>query len=74
MSSGGQGATNQLVHDWIYWETGKTTFEARRQIVQDRAAPASVAIILGAGALVLWKFCRRYFSVLLRPMRMGREA
>jgi CubicO group peptidase (beta-lactamase class C family) len=58
MVSGGQGAVNQLVHDWIYWETGKLTFEARRQIIQDRLVPASVAIILGALALVVWKLFR----------------
>jgi CubicO group peptidase (beta-lactamase class C family) len=55
MASGGRGATNQLAHDWVYWETGKVTFEARLQIVQNRLAPASVAIILGATALVLWR-------------------
>ena len=53
--SGGQGALNQLVHDWVYWETGKVTSEARRQIVYDRLVPASVAIILGAIVLTLWK-------------------
>jgi len=58
MASGGRGATNQLGHDWIYWETGKITFEARLQIVQDRLVPASVAFILGAIALALWKLLR----------------
>jgi hypothetical protein len=55
MGSGGRGATNQLSHDWIYWETGKITFDARLQIVQSRLAPASVAIIVGAIAIILWK-------------------
>ncbi len=55
MASGGRGATNQLSHDWVYWETGKVTFEARRQIAQKRLASASVAIILGAIALALWR-------------------
>lgn len=55
MVSGGQGSLNQLVHDWIYWETGKVTFEARREIVFRRLVPASVAIICGAIALVLWR-------------------
>jgi CubicO group peptidase (beta-lactamase class C family) len=54
-TSGGRGATNQLSHDWIYWETGKITFDARLQIVQSRLAPASVAIIVGAIALILWR-------------------
>jgi CubicO group peptidase (beta-lactamase class C family) len=58
MVSGGKGAVNQLAHDWIYWETGKVTFEARRQIMLDRLVPASVAIIIGAIALVLWKLLR----------------
>ncbi len=56
MSSGGRGATNQLVPDWVYWETGKVTFEARRQIVQNRIVPASIAIMVGAIALVLRQF------------------
>jgi CubicO group peptidase (beta-lactamase class C family) len=58
MVSGSRGAVNQLGHDWVYWETGKVTFEARRQLVYDRLAPASVAIILGAIALALWKLPR----------------
>ena len=57
--SGGQGTLNQLVHDWVYWETGKVTFEAQRQVVYDRLAPASVAIILGALVLVWWKLLRK---------------
>ena len=73
MASGGRGATNQLVHDWTYWETGKVTFEARRQIVQNRIVPALVAIILGASVLVLWKLFRPHFSVLRRPLRFGPE-
>jgi CubicO group peptidase (beta-lactamase class C family) len=55
MISGGRGATNQLGHDWVYWETGKLTFEARRQVAQDRVVPASVAMIIGTIAIVLWK-------------------
>jgi CubicO group peptidase (beta-lactamase class C family) len=58
MVSGSRGAVNQLGHDWVYWETGKVTFEARRQLVYDRLAPASAAIILGAIALALWKLSR----------------
>jgi CubicO group peptidase (beta-lactamase class C family) len=57
-ASGGRGATNQLVHDWVYWETGKVTFEARRELVYTRLMPASVVIILGAIALVLWKLLK----------------
>jgi CubicO group peptidase (beta-lactamase class C family) len=58
MGSGGRGATNQLVHDWIYWETGKVTSEARLQVAQNRLRPASIAIILGAIALVLWRLLK----------------
>ncbi|MFN2511938.1 MAG: serine hydrolase domain-containing protein [Pyrinomonadaceae bacterium] len=60
MVSGGGGPLNQLGHDWIYWETGKLTFEARRQVVQNRLIPASVAIVGGALALMLvgWKLSR----------------
>jgi CubicO group peptidase (beta-lactamase class C family) len=53
--SGSTGATNQLPHDWIYWETGKLTVEARRQIAQNRIVPASVAMIVGAIVIALWK-------------------
>jgi hypothetical protein len=58
MVSGSRGAVNQLGHDWVYWETGKVTFEARRQLVYDRLVPASVVIILGGIALALWKLSR----------------
>jgi hypothetical protein len=34
------------------------TFEARRQIVYGRIVPASVAIILGAVVVMLWKLLR----------------
>lgn len=56
--SGGREEVSQLVHDWVYWETGQVTSEARRQIVQDRAVPAAAAIILGAIVLVLLKLWR----------------
>ena len=55
MVSGSQGAVNQLGHDWVYWETGNVTFEARRQTAYSRLGPASMAIILGAVVVVLWK-------------------
>jgi CubicO group peptidase (beta-lactamase class C family) len=53
--SGSAGATNQLPHDWIYWGTGKLTFEARRQTAQNRIAPASVTMVVGAIVIALWK-------------------
>lgn len=51
--SGGRGATNQLVHDWVYWETGKVTSEARQELVYARMVPASIAIVVGASVLLL---------------------
>lgn len=58
MVSGGRGAINQLGHDWTYWETGKITFDARRQIVQNEIVPASLVLILGALAIVVirWRY------------------
>jgi CubicO group peptidase (beta-lactamase class C family) len=60
MVSGGRGAVNQLGHDWVYWETGEVTFEARRQVVYDRLLKGSglAAIIVGAIVLVWWKMLR----------------
>lgn len=58
MVSGGRGAVNQLGHDWVYWETGKVTFEARRQTLYGRVVPASAAIVVGAIVLVLWRLSR----------------
>jgi CubicO group peptidase (beta-lactamase class C family) len=43
--SGGSGAVNQLAHDWVYWETGTRTHEAKRQFFYDR--------MKGLG-LILW--------------------
>ncbi len=60
--SGSNGAVNQLGHDWVYWETGKLTYEARQQKVYGRIVPASVAIILGAIIIVLWKWLGRFKS------------
>jgi CubicO group peptidase (beta-lactamase class C family) len=57
-ASGGRGATNQLVHDWVYWETGKVTFEARRELVYVRLVPASITIIVGVCLLLLWQLFR----------------
>ena len=56
--SGGRGATNQLVHDWVYWETGKVTFEARQELVYARLEPATITIIAGVCVLLLWQFLR----------------
>ncbi len=53
--SGGKGAVNQLGHDWVYWETGEHTAAGRRQRMYDRLRPASIAIALGAVAIVLMR-------------------
>jgi len=57
-ASGGRGATNQLVHDWVYWETGQVTFEARQELVYARLGMASITIIAGLCVLLLWQFLR----------------
>jgi CubicO group peptidase (beta-lactamase class C family) len=56
LASGGRGATNQLPHDWLYWETGKVTNEARLQIAQNRAGAAFAVMALGAVVLALWQW------------------
>jgi CubicO group peptidase (beta-lactamase class C family) len=53
--SGGWSGVNQLVHDWVYWETGRMTPDARRQVVMDHVKPAAAMIIGGAVVLVLWR-------------------
>ena len=55
MSSGGRGAVNILAHDWVYWETGKVSFEARRQTIYRLLVPSSVVIIVGAVVITLWQ-------------------
>jgi CubicO group peptidase (beta-lactamase class C family) len=71
--SGSSGAVNQLSHDWVYWETGKVTFQARRQTVYGRIVPASAAIILGAVVIMLWKLLR-YSRSNKRARQTGAEA
>lgn len=51
--SGGRGAANQMPHDWVYWETGKLTSEARRQAAYSRARPAAIALLAGAFLICL---------------------
>jgi len=55
MASGGRVSVNSLADDWLFWETGRVPFSARRQVVLDRLAPASVAFVLGSIAIVWWK-------------------
>ncbi len=56
--SGGNGALNQLAHDWVYWETGQVTPEAKMQKFQDRMLPAAIAIVLGALLIAVWRIFR----------------
>ena len=59
MVSGGSGAVNRLAHDWVYWETGKMTEAAKRQVFYDRMKGLGLAaIILGAIVIALWKSFR----------------
>jgi CubicO group peptidase (beta-lactamase class C family) len=53
--SGGRGALNRLPHDWVYWETGTITAEARRQALFDQAGVGLAVIVLGAVAIVFFR-------------------
>ena len=55
MVSGNPGLSSQLGDDWIFWETGRLTVNARLSILAKRLMPSSVAILGGAIAIVLWK-------------------
>lgn len=57
--SGGRGAANQLGHDWVYWETGVITPQARRQYLYDRSRPAAAAILAGLLLVIFWRTRRR---------------
>ena len=58
MVSGANGSVNQLAHDWVYWETGKITSQARRQTFYDTLKPGFFGIVLGAIAIILWSVVR----------------
>jgi CubicO group peptidase (beta-lactamase class C family) len=58
MVSGSQGAVNQLAHDWVYWETGKITSQARRQIFYDSLKPGLTVIAIGVIGIILWRVLR----------------
>jgi CubicO group peptidase (beta-lactamase class C family) len=55
MVSGSLALAPQLGDDWVYWETGKLTLNARLGILVDRLVPALVTIGCGAIAIVLWR-------------------
>lgn len=55
--SGARISISRLADEWLYWETGKVTPQARRQIVYDRFAHAAIAMV--AGAIVILVLARR---------------
>jgi CubicO group peptidase (beta-lactamase class C family) len=58
MVSGGSGIIERLGDDWLYWETGLVTRQARREVIRRRLVPASVAILLGSIVLLVWSRAR----------------
>jgi CubicO group peptidase (beta-lactamase class C family) len=58
MISGNLNLSGALGDDWIYWETGKLTVNARLRILSGRLVPAIVGIGLGAIVIVLWKLIK----------------
>jgi CubicO group peptidase (beta-lactamase class C family) len=59
--SGGRGAANQLGHNWVYWETGKLTPQAHREVAYARLRPAGLAILVGSlliAALTIFRYRR----------------
>ncbi len=52
--SGNLTLSSALGDDWVAWETGQLTVNARLRILGDRLVPAVVGIGLGAIAVVLW--------------------
>jgi CubicO group peptidase (beta-lactamase class C family) len=53
--SGGSGALNRLPHDWVYWETGTVTAEARRQALYDQIGGGLAAIGIGAAGILFFR-------------------
>lgn len=58
MISGNLNLSGALGDDWVFWETGKLTVNARLRILSGRLVPAIVGIGLGAIAIVLWKLIK----------------
>ena len=54
MTSGNLTLASELGDDWVYWETGKLTVNARLRILISRLVPVVVGIGLGSIAIVLW--------------------
>jgi CubicO group peptidase (beta-lactamase class C family) len=57
MISGNLHLAGALGDDWVYWETGRLTANARLRILGSRLKPAIAGIGLGIILIVLW---RRY--------------
>ncbi|MEM6424574.1 MAG: serine hydrolase domain-containing protein [Cyanobacteria bacterium P01_D01_bin.128] len=51
--SGNSGLASQLGDDWVYWETGKLSTNAKLRILGNRLVPALVGIGLGILAIVI---------------------
>jgi CubicO group peptidase (beta-lactamase class C family) len=54
MTSGGSGSVNQLMHDWLYWETGKVTRMAWTQRVFDRKLEGIIIFLAGAIMIIFF--------------------
>jgi CubicO group peptidase (beta-lactamase class C family) len=57
--SGARISASLLGDTWIRWETGYVRPWARRQMIYDRARPASIAMIAGAIVIVIARWRRR---------------
>ncbi|MGR3277330.1 serine hydrolase domain-containing protein [Acaryochloris marina NIES-2412] len=55
MISGNLNLASKLGDDWVYWETGRITANARLRILFSRLMPAIAGIGLGIVLIVLWK-------------------
>ncbi|MEO0768130.1 MAG: serine hydrolase domain-containing protein [Cyanobacteria bacterium J06649_4] len=51
--SGNFGLASQLGDDWVYWETGKLSTNAKLRILGNRLVPALIGIGLGALAILI---------------------
>lgn len=58
MISGNLHLASELGDDWVYWETGRVTENARVRILFSRLVPAIAGIVLGVTLIVIW---RRYW-------------
>ncbi len=58
LASGTQGLVTEVADAWTYWETGKKSFDIRN-VVQRRIIHATVAIMIGVLAIILWRIRKR---------------